>query len=174
MRGARTRGLEPVEGTRHGVGGRSGDLGERERCRVRRRSCDLAGDDDAACAPARRGKCVADNFAGERGFIEPPFARHQDVGINEFIGQRYFDTQIEARTLPYAIWVLRVGGVAFYELGGASDSLKDIVLHQDAGLGLRMLIPQTSAQLLAFDVAVPFDGVNRGTLHFLASVGSQF
>lgn len=95
-------------------------------------------------------------------------------GINEFIGQRYFNAQFEARTLPYPVWVLRIGAVAFYDLGGAADALKSLPLHQDGGLGLRILIPQTSAQLLKFDFAVPFDGVNRGTVRILAGFGSEF
>jgi outer membrane translocation and assembly module TamA len=94
--------------------------------------------------------------------------------INEFIGKRYFNLQVEARTLPYPIWVLRVGGVVFYDLGGAAPVLPELGLHQDAGVGLRILIPQTSAQLLKFDLAVPFDGRNRGALHFLAGFGSEF
>lgn len=94
--------------------------------------------------------------------------------INEFSGQRYFNLQVEARTLPYPIWVLRIGGVVFYDLGGAADSLARMALHQDAGLGLRILIPQTSAQLLKFDVPVPLDGAARGQVRFLAGFGSEF
>jgi len=94
--------------------------------------------------------------------------------INEFFGLRLFSLQIEARTLPYPIWVLRLGAVAFYDLGGADQSLHEMQLHQDAGLGLRILIPQTSAQLLKFDFAVPFDGRSRGALRFLAGFGSEF
>ncbi|MEO7735316.1 MAG: hypothetical protein ABIY55_30465, partial [Kofleriaceae bacterium] len=94
--------------------------------------------------------------------------------INEFIGQRVFNLQLEARTLPYPIWVLRLGAVAFYDLGGAADSLAQMTVHQDAGLGLRMLVPQTSAQLFKIDLAVPFDGASRGTIRFLAGFGSEF
>jgi hypothetical protein len=94
--------------------------------------------------------------------------------INEFIGERYFNLQVEARTLPYAIWVLRIGGVVFYDLGGAANALATMALHQDAGVGARVLTLQTSAQLLTFDVAVPFDGASRGTPRFLAGFGSQF
>jgi hypothetical protein len=93
--------------------------------------------------------------------------------INQFIGKRYFNLQVEARTLPYPIWVLRVGGVVFYDLGGAANVLPRMALHQDAGLGLRILIPQLSSQLMTFDFAVPFDGKNHG-LRFLAGFGSQF
>jgi outer membrane translocation and assembly module TamA len=70
--------------------------------------------------------------------------------------------------------VLRLGAVVFYDLGGAEDSLSRLELHQDAGIGLRMLVPQTSAQLLKFDFAIPFDGPGRGSLRFLAGFGSEF
>jgi len=95
-------------------------------------------------------------------------------GINEFIGQRYFNLQAEARTVPYPVWVLRLGAVAFYDLGGAADTLAALPLHQDAGLGFRMLIPQTSAQLLKFDFAIPLDGINRGKVRFIGGFGSEF
>jgi hypothetical protein len=95
-------------------------------------------------------------------------------GINEFSGDRVFGMQLEARTLPYPVWVLRLGAVVFYDLGGAEDSLSRLELHQDAGIGLRMLVPQTSAQLLKFDFAIPFDGPGRGSLRFLAGFGSEF
>jgi hypothetical protein len=94
--------------------------------------------------------------------------------INEFSGQRFFDLQLEARTLPYPIWVLRFGAVVFYDVGGADNSFGEMMLHQDAGVGTRILIPQTSAQLLKFDLAIPFDGRNRGALRFLAGFGSEF
>jgi outer membrane translocation and assembly module TamA len=95
-------------------------------------------------------------------------------GINEFAGQRLLSFQLEARTLPYPFWVLRFGAVAFYDLGGAADVLSRLTIHQDAGVGLRILIPQTSAQLVKFDLAFPFDGANRGGIRFLAGFGSEF
>jgi outer membrane translocation and assembly module TamA len=76
--------------------------------------------------------------------------------------------------LPYPIWVIRLGGVVFYDVGSAADSLAQMTLHHDVGLGLRMLVPQTSAQLVKFDFAVPLDGVNRGHVRFLAGFGSEF
>jgi hypothetical protein len=112
---------------------------------------------------AQNGFLAIGSDTGLRGF-----------GINQFSGQRYFNAQVEARTLPFPWWVLRFGAVAFYDLGGAADLLAELPLHQDAGLGLRILIPQTSAQLLKFDFAIPFDGVNRGLVHFLAGFGSEF
>jgi outer membrane protein assembly factor BamA len=84
--------------------------------------------------------------SGLRGFL-----------INQFIGQRAVQTNVEYRTVPYAIWVLRLGGVLFYDLGGVTDSLATMQLHHDIGVGVRMLIPQTSRQLFRFDLAFPLD-----------------
>jgi hypothetical protein len=94
--------------------------------------------------------------------------------IDDFTGQRLFNLQLEARSQPYPIWVLRLGAVAFYDLGGAANSLRTMALHQDAGLGLRILIPQTSAQLLKFDFAIPFDGPGQGKVRFIGGFGSEF
>ncbi len=94
--------------------------------------------------------------------------------INQFSGQRYVDLQVEARTLPVPIWVLRFGGVVFYDLGGADQTLAQLTLHHDVGLGLRILVPQTSAQVLKFDFPVPLDGIHRGQIRFLAGFGSEF
>jgi hypothetical protein len=107
------------------------------------------------------------------------FAIGSDTGlrgfaINQFTGQRFFDTQLEVRTLPYPIWVFRIGAVAFYDLGDAADTFARMHLHQDAGIGLRALVPQLSSQLYKFDFAIPFDGASRGTLRFLAGFGSEF
>ncbi len=56
---------------------------------------------------------------GLRGFV-----------INEFQGQRVVGTQVEARSLPYELWLLRLGGVVFYELGGAANSVRDLELRE--------------------------------------------
>ncbi len=101
--------------------------------------------------------------SGLRGFV-----------IDEFRGRRFFSTQIEARSIPIPIWVLRVGGVAFYELGGAANALDHLPLHQDVGVGFRALIPQTSRELFRFDFAFPLDGKQAGALRFLAGFESAF
>lgn len=101
--------------------------------------------------------------SGLRGFL-----------INQFIGQRRFATALEARTQPVKVWVLRLGGVAFYELGGAANSLAHMPLFQDIGVGVRMLIPQTSRELFRFDIAVPLNGPEPGSVHFIAGFDSYF
>ena len=78
------------------------------------------------------------------------------------------------RSTPYKLWVLRVGGVAFYELGGAADTLKTMPLFDDVGAGVRVLIPQTSRELFRFDLAVPLNGPDPGSVHFIAGFSSYF
>lgn len=96
--------------------------------------------------------------------------------INAFSGQRRFSTQIEARTLPVPFWMLRVGGVMFYETGGAGNSVDEITLYQDVGLGVRLLIPQTSRELFRFDVALPLRASpgNPVKPHYLLGFASYF
>ncbi len=97
--------------------------------------------------------------------------------ISEFIGQRRLTGLLEVRSMPLPFWVFRIGGVAFYEVGGAANSFGDMQLHQDAGFGLRFLIPQTSRDLWRFDLAFPFDAVPgspAGVPHFIAGFGSYF
>jgi outer membrane translocation and assembly module TamA len=72
--------------------------------------------------------------------------------------------------------VLRLGAVAFYELGSAGNSLDDMTLYHDAGIGLRMLIPQTSRELFRFDMALPLRPIpgNPVSPHFIAGFQSYF
>lgn len=107
---------------------------------------------------------------GLRGFL-----------INEFSGTRTGDrlmrTQIELRTTPRPLWVIRYGGVLFYEVGGVGDTFNGnakIALHHDVGAGFRMLIPQTARDLFRFDFAFPLDGPNAGALRFIAGFESAF
>ncbi len=89
--------------------------------------------------------------SGLRGFI-----------VGEFIGQRRLVGHVEARTAPRHLWFTHVGGLAFYDVGGAGDTLRDLPIHHDVGLGLRILVPQTSPEPLRFDWAFALDGPTRG------------
>ena len=107
---------------------------------------------------------------GLRGFL-----------INEFSGTRTGDrlirTQIELRTTPRPLWVIRYGGVLFYEVGGVGDTFNGnakIALHHDVGAGFRMLIPQTARDLFRFDFAFPLDGPNAGALALHRRLRSAF
>jgi hypothetical protein len=103
--------------------------------------------------------------------------------INQFVtsfgssGQRLFSGLLEARSAPFPLWVLRVGGVAFYEVGGAADSLTRMPLYQDIGVGVRALVPQTSRDLFRFDLAFPMiaaPGWPAWHPQFIAGFGSYF
>ena len=129
----------------------------------------------------RYGRIVAESTLGTRWNERTPgfFTIGSDNGlrgfrINQFFGERVFGTQIEARSIPTSLWVLRLGGVAFYEVGGAADTLKDLRLHHDAGVGFRMLLPQTSRELFRFDRAFPLDGAEAGNPRFSAGFQSEF
>lgn len=102
--------------------------------------------------------------------------------VNQFFGRRLFGTQIEARSIPTSLWVLRLGGVVFYEVGGAANTLRELFgtedeswrLHHDVGVGFRMLLPQTSRELFRFDFAFPLDGPTAGRPKFSAGFQSEF
>jgi len=73
--------------------------------------------------------------------------------------------------------VLRLGAVAFYEVGGAADSLNQMKLYNDVGAGIRMLIPQTSRELFRFDIALPLQNAPNNPAfhpHFIAGFDSYF
>lgn len=129
----------------------------------------------------RLGRIVAESTLATRWNERTPgiYTLGSDNGlrgfrINQFFGRRLFSTQIEARSRPARVWVVRVGGVMFYELGGAANTLRELDLHHDAGVGFRMLLPQTSRELFRFDFAVPLDGPTRGQLKFQAGFQSEF
>lgn len=94
--------------------------------------------------------------------------------IGEFLGQRKVALQVEARSRPWRLAFFRFGGVAFYDAGGAAESLGQMSLHHNLGLGLRVLIPQLSRELMRFDFAFPLDGVNAGKVRFIAGFRSEF
>jgi hypothetical protein len=95
-------------------------------------------------------------------------------GINQFDGQRRVVMQTEIRTAPIPIKFTRWGIVAFHDIGGASETLKTMTLHNDVGLGIRLLLPQMSAQVMRFDFAFPLDGNAGGQFRFTAGFNSAF
>jgi hypothetical protein len=96
--------------------------------------------------------------------------------INAFIGQRRFSFQFEARSRPFPLWVFRAGAVAFYEAGGAANSFGEMPLYHDVGGGLRLLVPQTSRDVLRLDIALPLRASpqNPITPHFIAGFQQYF
>ena len=102
--------------------------------------------------------------------------------LNEFRSPRNTSSRLvksdaELRTTPLPWWVFRMGAVAFYEVGGAADSLNQMKLFNDIGVGVRLLVPQTSRELFRLDVALPLqDAPNNPAFHphFIAGFDSYF
>jgi hypothetical protein len=77
--------------------------------------------------------------------------------IGSFVGSSFYRGSIEVRSLPHKLFFMRVGYVAFYDAGDAADNTESLGIHQDVGLGLKGLFPQTGEALFFFYWAVPLD-----------------
>ena len=74
--------------------------------------------------------------------------------IGELQGTTQAVAHAELRTLPLAIVSQRLGGVVFYDVGAAAESLSALVPRHDVGVGLRWLIPQLNSSVVRIDWAV--------------------
>jgi len=72
-----------------------------------------------------------------------------------FRGGSGFASTAELRTSAVNLWSARVGGVAFYDLGGTGEQVQNIALHQSVGAGVRILFPQLNRQVFRLDWAAP-------------------
>ncbi len=96
-------------------------------------------------------------------------------GIGELSGQARFLGHIEARSRPLPIWALRLGAVAFYDIGDAAEQLSDLRAYHDVGVGLRLLIPQLNFYVLRVDWAVALrDGPPTARGHTVAGLPGRF
>ncbi len=82
--------------------------------------------------------------------------------VGAFRGSSFALGNLEVRTDHRKLWFMRVGGIAFWDLGHAAATLDDLVLHNDVGIGLRVLAPQTGESIYRFDWAIPFQGAGAG------------
>ena len=98
--------------------------------------------------------------------------------VNQQIGERKIAGQYELRTRSVTWWLLRIGAVAFYEYGGAANALSQLHMLNDIGIGLRVLVPQTSRDVFRFDLAFPLQAApaNGGAFspHPILSFASAF
>jgi hypothetical protein len=76
--------------------------------------------------------------------------------VNEFSGHAYYHAHLELRSMALPMASLRVGGLVFADAGHAAMNLKELAFYDDAGLGLRLLIPQLNAEVLRCDWALNF------------------
>jgi hypothetical protein len=76
--------------------------------------------------------------------------------VNEFYGYAYYHAHLELRSMAVPVASLRVGTLVFADAGHAAMKRDELALYGDAGLGLRMLIPQLNAEVLRCDWALNF------------------
>lgn len=86
----------------------------------------------------------------------------QDNGLRGFpsrdlAGSGLYQVNVELRTVALNLWTIHVGAVAFYDGGDAPARLDQVTWHHDAGVGLRILIPQFNRDVLRLDLAFPFE-----------------
>jgi hypothetical protein len=72
-----------------------------------------------------------------------------------FRGASGFAATFELRTTSVNVLSARIGGVAFYDVGGAGDHLRDVALRQSVGAGVRILFPQLNRQCFRLDWGAP-------------------
>ncbi len=86
-------------------------------------------------------------------------------------GNNLYRLNAELRSLALNFWSIHVGGVLFYDAGDAPAGWNQYDrngvflragLHQDAGVGLRVLIPQFNRDVLRLDLAFPFETTAGG------------
>jgi hypothetical protein len=93
----------------------------------------------------------------------------------EFQGNDVYVVNVELRTIPLNLWTLHVGAVVFYDGGDAPADLLHFGWHQDAGVGVRILIPQFNHEVLRLDLAFPFEKGSGGYApRFSAAFGQAF
>jgi hypothetical protein len=93
--------------------------------------------------------------------------------IGAFVGDRRVLWQTELRTRPVPILFTRWGLVAFHDVGGTADRFENLELHHDAGLGIRMLVPQLNPELFRFDFALALDAGIPAAERFRFSAGYE-
>lgn len=82
--------------------------------------------------------------------------------IAQFTGQLRARGNVEIRSMPIPILFTRAGALAFWDVGHAADSIDDLVLHHDVGVGLRAIVPQLQPVVFRLDYAIPLTGDEAG------------
>ena len=78
---------------------------------------------------------------------------------------------LELRTVPLDLSSIQLGAVLFYDAGSVYRALRDVHLHHDTGVGLRLVLPQVDPIVFRFDFGVPLDGRGGFELMFSAGLG---
>jgi hypothetical protein len=90
---------------------------------------------------------------------------------NYFVGTNYYRTSIEFRSASYNVWILRLGGVVFYDVGAAFNNDNVAKPTQSVGAGLRVLIVPLNREVIRVDVGFPVSGPVTGFSNALVTFG---
>jgi len=92
----------------------------------------------------------------------------------DFRGASAIAGSLEFRSFAVNVLSARIGAVAFYDLGGASDSLAELALNQSIGAGVRILFPQLNRQVFRLDWGAPLTPGLRGYRPFPGGIYFTF
>jgi hypothetical protein len=76
-----------------------------------------------------------------------------------FSGATYFAANLEFRTRSVDILTAQSGLAAFYDVGHAARTFRELVPHQSVGLGVRILFPQADRTVFRADWSFPLNPV---------------
>ena len=80
--------------------------------------------------------------------------------VGEFVATgAQFTGHVEARTMALKLGFLRLGGLLFFDAGHAAADASSLTFYGDAGVGLRLLIPQLNTYAIRADWAFPLRAV---------------
>ena len=80
--------------------------------------------------------------------------------IGQFRGKDLAASNLEFRSASASVLSTRLGGVLFYDVGGAFNGFENMELHQSVGFGLRVLFPQLDRLAARLDWGFPVDGTD--------------
>lgn len=89
-------------------------------------------------------------------------------------GQQLWGGNLELRTVPFKVWAMYLGAVAFADGGNVFGTVDRPGFSASLGFGLRIGIPQFNRSLLRLDFAFPVTGAPLNPAYFVATFGQAF
>ncbi len=84
--------------------------------------------------------------------------------IGQFLGRSVLTSNLEWRTMPWELYTLQLGLVAFHDVAGIAEAedLSDLRLFQSVGIGGRLLNPISNRIVIRADWGLGLDGPGAG------------
>lgn len=94
------------------------------------------------------------NYLNHR-FVLGGNTRLRGYAVDSFLGKDMVASTLELRSRPVEVLSAQLGGVLFYDTGDAFDGFDKMALKQDAGFGVRVLLPQLDRIVFRTDWGFP-------------------